>query len=142
MMDYLVALALSTLTAKDALDKVGMYTAITRLNHEDYRAFTSSILLLGKLDQATMIMAFQNEDLKWQSLTSSQVAALTTWNRQTNPFCKKRGYLSERYWIAHSKLQPAHLTLRSNNNARSANSRIEVKVKDKQAQQFVTSASL
>ena len=46
----LVALAPSTLTAKDALDEGGMHAAIRGLNHEDYGAFTSSILLLGKLN--------------------------------------------------------------------------------------------
>ena len=37
--NVLVALVPSTLTTKDALGKVGMHTAITGPDHEDYGAF-------------------------------------------------------------------------------------------------------
>jgi gag-polypeptide of LTR copia-type len=54
----LVALAPSTLTVADIMNEIGVHTAMAGLDHAEYGAFTSSLLLLGKLDCRTVATAF------------------------------------------------------------------------------------
>jgi transposase InsO family protein len=107
----LIALAPSTLTVQNIIDEVGIHAAITGLDHVDYGAFTSSLLLLGTLDRAAIATAFRNEDLKRQASSTSSTAALSAAQKKrsgitTCSVCKKRGHLADRCWIAHPELRP------------------------------------
>ena len=103
----------TTLTVEDIVNEIGIHTALTELDHKDYEAFTSSLLLFGKLDRATMVTAFQNENLKQQPSSNLQATALATASMKQNnsnaiatcSVCKKRGHVAEKSWIVHPELQ-------------------------------------
>ena len=80
----LISLAPSTLTIQNVIDEIEIHTAIARLDHVEYGAFTSSILLLGTLDQAAISTAFRNEDLKHQASSASSAAALLAVSKKRN----------------------------------------------------------
>ena len=101
----------STLTVQNVIDEIGIHTAIARLDHVKYGAFTSSILLLGTLDQAAISTAFQNEDLKCQASSASAAAALSAVSKKRNniitcAICKKQGHTVDQCWIVHLELKP------------------------------------
>lgn len=88
---------------------------------------------------------------KWGSemaSASSQAAALAS-NWWANPnanitcsFCKKKEHISEKCWIAHPELCPAHLGQRNNGGTKSANKVEEDNTKGKPVHELATSTSL
>ena len=108
----LIALAPSTLTFQNIFDEIEIHAAITGLDHIEYGAFTSSILLLGILDHNTIATAFCNEDPKCQASSASSAAALSTAQGKerkilTCAICKRQGHTADQCWTAHPELWPA-----------------------------------
>lgn len=66
-----------TLMIQSIIDEIGIHAAIAGLDHIEYGAFTSSILLLSTLDHVGLAMAFCNEDLKHQASSTSTAVALS-----------------------------------------------------------------
>jgi Pol polyprotein, beta-barrel domain/gag-polypeptide of LTR copia-type len=109
----LTALTPTTLTSKEIIEEIGTHAAISGLEHAEYGWFTSSLLLLGKLNCGTITTAFQNEDLKQQLSAASSATALADQHARrlnanrnaTCTLCKRRGHQLDTCLIAHPELR-------------------------------------
>jgi Pol polyprotein, beta-barrel domain len=152
----LISLAPSSLTVPDIVNEISIHAAISGLHQAEYGAFTSSVLLLGKLDRRAIATAFQNKDLKREaSLASSALttgALATSHMKRTNSnsnatctVCKRKGHLVDKCWISHPELRPAYINQRwrddTNEKSKPTNRAQEAKVEN-DVRDVATNASL